>query len=308
MSGLLQPSRRWSALFVWLFLCGSLLFVSGCLSYKAELASSDPKTPGEVLEDSSDLTDPSDVDDNPTEPSSPSEPDDESDDPFDSWEADPDFVFDECAYQCTSEGPICDYESCDECTGCCPCDLGDRESVCAEGRKAVLYCVDGCFERLECAFDEVCNPNFPEGDSCEPCLPCSEPGESYCDIFGERDRVFVCNENFCLIEDRCTPGTSCMYSRRPFTNEFGGQCSPSFPGCEEELCSGFPICDDEVPECGPCGCCDFNNARDFCAAGPEGTYVLEGVNRLACYEIEPCGRNEACELTPGGEAGYCADF
>ena len=159
-------------------------------------------------------------------------------------------------HQCTSQGPICDYESCDECTGCCPCDIGDRESVCTEGRKAVLYCVDGCFERFECAFDEVCNPNFPEGGSCEPCLPCSEPGESYCDIFGERDRVFVCNENFCLIEDRCTPGTSCMYSRRPFTNEFGGQCSPSFPGCEEELCSGFPLCEDGFPECGPCGCCD----------------------------------------------------
>ena len=132
MSDLLQPARRWPVLLVWLLLYGSLLSLSGCLSYKAELVSSDSKTPGEVLDDSSDLTDPSDVDDNPTEPSSPSEPDDESDDPFDSWEADPDFVFDECAYQCTSEGPICDYESCDECTGCCPCDLGDRESVCTE--------------------------------------------------------------------------------------------------------------------------------------------------------------------------------
>ena len=182
MSGLLQPARRWPALLAWLLLCGSLLGLSGCLSYNAELVSSDSKTPGEVLEDSSDLTDPSDIDDNPTEPSSPSEPDDESDDPFDSWEADPDFIFDECAYQCTSQGPICDYESCDECTGCCPCDIGDRESVCTEGRKAVLYCEDGCFERLDCAFDEVCNPNFPEGASCEPCLPCSEPGESYCDI------------------------------------------------------------------------------------------------------------------------------
>ena len=50
-----------------------------------------------------------------------------------------------------------------------------------------------------------------------------------------------------------------------------------------------------------------NNARDFVQLGQKAPISL-GVNRLACYEIEVCGHNEACQLTTGGEAGYCADF
>ena len=293
----------------------SLILITGCFSYNAELVSSEPKTPGEVLEDPSDLTDPSGAEDTPAEPSSPSDPNDGSDESFDDWADESDPVTSDCTYQCTEDGLFCDYDNCDECTGgteCCPCDGGELNSTCTNGDKTVLYCTDGCWEAENCGLGEVCSQIFENIAACEPCTPCSEAGQVYCDVVGNRESMYVCTENFCLVEERCPPGDTCMYDRRPFMNDFSGVCRSTFFGCEEEFCGGFLFCDEgDFRGCGPCGCCDFNdfnNGRDLCAAGPDGTYVLEGVNRLACYDPEFCGPNEMCQLTPNGEAGYCRDI
>ena len=296
------PTALWQLARLWTTF-GLLCSAIGCFEYESRLVSNEAK-------DDLSLEDPSAAPD-PTEPD-PTEPDesDSSDESgiFDTWEDDPSFIFDECEVTCTAEGPVCDFESCRECTGCCDCGiLGNRESVCTERDNSVLYCNDGCLEREPCPPDEVCTPDFVREASCEPCIPCSEPGESYCDVSGEEDRAYRCNENLCLVEERCGPGSACMYSRRAFGGDFGGQCTPIFQNCNAEFCSGFRFCgEDDEQECGPCGCCEFNDERDLCMAGPDGTYVLRGISSFECYEVDVCGPERVCELTPNGEAAYCA--
>ena len=280
------------------------LCCAACFEYESQLTSAETKNEDTSPEDPSVAPDPG------PDQGEQSDDSDESD-IFDTWEEDPSFVFDECEVTCTPDGPVCDFDSCEECTGCCGCDiLSGRESSCVDRGNAVLACNNGCLEREECRAGETCTQDFFEsGASCEPCSPCSEPGESYCDVFGDGQSAFRCNENFCLVEERCAPGTACMYSRRPFQNEFGGQCSPIYQNCESELCSGFRFCeDDEFEDCGPCGCCEFDDGRDLCAAGPDGTYVLDAINSFECYEIDICEPQQSCTLTPNRETAYCADF
>lgn len=291
-------------------LVGQLLLLSlfslplSCFEYESQLVSNQEKQTSSP-EDPSVAPDPgNDQGDDDTDDS------DESD-IFDTWEDDPSFIFDECEVTCTPDGPVCDFESCAECTGCCGCDiLGNREAACADRGNAVLYCNDGCLERDPCEQGENCVQDFVDLATCEPCVPCSQPGESYCDVFGDGQSEFRCNENFCLVEERCLPNTACMFSRRPFQGEFGGQCSPIFQGCAAELCSGFRICsdDEDNEDCGPCGCCDFEEDRDLCAGGPEGTYALRAISSFDCYEVDMCGPLRSCELTSNGETAYCADF
>ena len=173
----------------------SLILITGCFSYNAELVSSEPKTPGEVLEDPSDLTDPSGAEDTPAEPSSPSDPNDESDESFDDWEDESDPVTSDCTYQCTEDGLFCDYDNCDECTGgteCCPCDGGELNSTCTNGDKTVLYCTDGCWE-AEKLVSERSVPTL-RTLRVEPCTPCSEAGQVYCDVVGNREYVCLHRE------------------------------------------------------------------------------------------------------------------
>ena len=167
----------------------------------------------------------------PAEPSSPSDPNDESDESFDDWEDESDPVTNDCTYQCTEDGLFCDYDNCDECTGgteCCPCDGGELNSTCTNGDKTVLYCTDGCWEAENCGLGEVCFQILENIAACEPCTPCSEAGQVYCDVVGNRESMYVCTENFCLVEERCPPGDTCMYDRRPFMNDFSGVCRSTF--------------------------------------------------------------------------------
>ena len=66
-----------------------------------------------------------------------------------------------------------------------------------------------------------------------------------------------------------------MYSRRPFTNEFGGQCSPSFPGCEEKSSVvASRSATTSSPSVGPVDAVILTTLETFVQPG-QGTYLLK---------------------------------
>lgn len=161
-----------------------------------------------------------------------------------------------------------------ECTGL---GCGDGVIDCSDVDPSELVLICGVTEKL-------C-------EQCGPCLLCDDR-EAVCDFrpSGDDTVLLACAGD----PTGCFERVSCDGDELCIDGAFASACE-SEVSCAEVGCTGFALCEEDPPVCGPCGCC-VPHERAFCGFDPLGAGEAVWLRERGedCYDVIPCGPTETC--------------